>query len=172
MPTTKSICEQEVYSDLYRTHAGQLRNHLYYKCGDMAVAEDLVQESFIRLWNKCKEVVFDTVVGFVYTVANRLFLDKMRSEKVALKFEKSLVTQNNNEDPLYILRTDEFRVKIEGAISELPDGQREAFLLNRIDKLTYKQIAERLEISETAVEKRMTKALVKLKSKIEEFKNI
>jgi RNA polymerase sigma-70 factor (ECF subfamily) len=138
----------------------------------MAMAEDLVQEAFIKLWNKCRDVVYATVVGFVYTIANRLFLDKMRSNKVSLKFEKSQVMQNDNEDPLFILRTDEFRTKIEGAISELPDGQREAFLLNRIDKLTYKEIALRLEISETAVEKRMTKALIKLKSKIEEFKNI
>ncbi len=172
LSSTKSVCDKDVYSELYTKHAPQLRNHLYYKCGDLSVAEDLAQESFIRLWNKCKEVVFETVTGFLYTIGNRLFLDKVRSKKVVLKFEKEQVQQANHEDPYYIFRTKEFREKIEGVISDLPDGQREAFLLNRIDKLTYKEIAVRLEISETAVEKRITKALIKLKSKIEEFKNI
>ncbi len=166
------VCDQEIYSNLYTEHAPLLRNHLYYKCGDLDVAEDLTQESFIRLWNKCKEVIYETVTGFIYTIANRLFIDRVRTEKVALKFEKEQIQQYDHEDPYYILRTEEFRNKIESVISDLPDGQREAFLLNRIDRLTYKEIAIRLQISETAVEKRMTKALIKLKTKIKELKNI
>jgi len=61
-------------------------------------------------------------------------------------------------------------VQIEEAISALLSAQREAFLLNRIDKLTYKEIAIRLDISQTAVEKRMTKALIFMKNRIEELR--
>jgi RNA polymerase sigma-70 factor (ECF subfamily) len=165
-----SICEEKTYSDIYTSEAEKLRNHLYYKCGDLVVAEDLMQEAFIKLWNKCAEVLIETVTGFLYTVSNRLFIDKIRSEKVALNFEKSQLPESNSPDPYFILRTEEFREKIETSISNLPEGQREAFLLNRIDKLTYKEIAERLEISTTAVENRMNKALLKLKTNIEEFK--
>ena len=172
MPKLNSICEEEIYSTIYTNEAERLPNHLYYKCGDIAVAEDLMQEAFIKLWNKCAEVLLDTVTGFLYTVSNRLFIDKVRSDKVVLNFEKSHFINNNSEDPYFILRTEEFRKKLESAISNLPDGQREAFLLNRIDKLTYKEIAKRLEISTTAVEKRMTKALIKLKSSIEEIKTM
>ena len=60
----------------------------------------------------------------------------------------------------------EFMDKLQNAISDLTDGQREVFLLNRIDKKTYKEIAEMLEISVKAVEKRMHGALVKLRGKI------
>lgn len=168
MPT-RSICEEETYNNIYRNEAEKLRNHLYYKCGDFAVAEDFVQEVFLKLWNKCKDVVLETVVGFLYTASNRMFIDKIRSEKVSLKFEKKQLPQINSEDPYFQLRTEEFREKIETAISNLPDGQREAFLLNRIDKLTYKEIAVKLEISTTAVENRMSKALVRLKNTIEEL---
>jgi RNA polymerase sigma-70 factor (ECF subfamily) len=62
----------------------------------------------------------------------------------------------------------EFKVKLEQAINDLPDGQREAFLMHRIDQMTYKEIAERLEISVKAVEKRIHKALVKLRGKLKE----
>jgi len=167
---SQSICEEQTYNEIFRQQSVELRNYLYYKCGDLNQAEDLVQDTFIKLWKKCAEVVFETVVGFIYTIANRMFIDLTRSKKVALKFEKQQVEQKA-DDPYFILRTNEFREKIESVISELPDGQREAFLLNRIDKLTYKEIAERLEISEKAVEKRMTKALIKLKDKVEELKH-
>jgi len=53
---------------------------------------------------------------------------------------------------------------LEEAINSLPEGQREVFLLNRIEKHTYKQIAEMLDVSVKAIEKRMHKALLKLKT--------
>ena len=52
----------------------------------------------------------------------------------------------------------------QSAISDLPEGQREVFLLNRIDKKTYKEIAEMLDISVKAVEKRMNLALQDLRN--------
>ena len=58
----------------------------------------------------------------------------------------------------------EFKNELETAINDLPEGQKEVFLMNRIDKLTYKEIAERLGVSQKAVEKRMHKALLKLKN--------
>lgn len=168
----ESVCQEDVYNGLYHKHFTALRNYMYYKCGDLDQAEDIAQESFIRLWQKCADVLFEKVTGFVHTVANRLFLDQVRSKKVSLRFEKDQLPQQNSEDPLYILRTEEFRQRIEEVISDLPEGQREVFLLNRIEKHTYKEIAEMLGVSQTAVEKRMAKALVKLKDRIEEFKNI
>ena len=167
----KSVCQEETYNTLYRQNFEKLRNFVYYKCGDLDEAEDIAQESFIRLWAKCAEVLFEQVSGFIFTVANRLFLDKMRSNKVALKFEKAQLTKSSSEDPFFVLRTDEFRNQIETAISELPEGQREVFLLNRIDKYTFKEIAQMLDVSQTAVEKRMTKALTKLRERIKEFKD-
>ena len=166
-----SVCEEQVYNTLYRQNAKNLRNHLYYKFGDLTQAEDVVQEAFIKLWNKCHSVVLEKATSFLYTVAKNLFIDKLRSKKVHLEFEKK---QNHSsvdhQDPYFYLRTEEFKLKIESTISALPDKQREAFLLNRIEKLTYKEIAQKLEISQTAVEKRIANALLKLKE-ITEIKN-
>lgn len=165
-----TVCHEQTYDVLYRTHFERLRNYVYYKCGDLDKAQDITQESFIQLWKKCADVLLEKVTGFIYTVANNLFLTEVRSQKVALKFEKGQRERPQANDPFFILRTNEFRDKIETAISDLPDGQREVFLMNRIDGLSYKEIAKLLEVSETAIEKRMSKALVKLRDKIEEFK--
>lgn len=170
MSQSSSICEEQVYNHIYHEQAEKLRNYLYYKCGDLDKSEDLVQDAFVKLWNKCAEIIHEKAIGFLFTVANNLFIDQVRSQKVELRFEKSQYPQNNTDDPFFQLRTEEFRLQIETAISNLPDGQREAFLLNRIDKLTYKEIATRLGISQTAVEKRISKALLKLNENIQELK--
>ena len=171
MKNAPSVCEEQVYNQLYRTHAESLRNHLYYKFGDLKQAEDIVQEAFIKLWAKCSTVVYEKASGFLYTIAKNLFIDTIRTKKVSLNFEKNTVQETKDiEDPYFHMRTKEFQSKIEQAISGLPEKQREAFLLNRIEKLTYKEIAEKLEISQTAVEKRISKALLKLKE-ITELQN-
>lgn len=163
MKETLSVCDEHVYDELYRTHAESLRNHLYFKFGDLKQAEDIVQETFMKLWAKCNTIIYEKVAGFLYTVSKNLFINTLRSKKVTLKFEKTIVQKHDNEDPFFHLRTKEFKEKIEAAISALPEKQREAFLLNRIEKLTYKEIAQKLGISQTAVEKRIANALVKLK---------
>jgi len=169
MRPSPSVCEENTYNEIYRNHSEKLRNYLYYKFGDLNQAEDIVQDSFLKLWNMCGDVIYDKVVSFLYRISNNLAIDGIRSKKVALKFQKDLVIVQDNEDPYFHLRTKEFRLKIETTISSLPEKQREAFLLNRIDKLTYKEIANRLGISQTAVENRIAKALLKLKD-IEELK--
>ena len=68
------------------------------------------------------------------------------------------------------MEEDEFKTRLEAAIGELPETQREVFLMNRIDKMTYNEIAEALGVSVKAIEKRMGKALKTLRSKIKELK--
>ena len=74
-----------------------------------------------------------------------------------------------NQNPEYLLREKEFDERLKQVISELPEGQREVFLLNRINGKKYAEIAALLNISVKAVEKRMSGALQKLRSEFEYF---
>lgn len=163
MQTSPNICDEKIYNEFYISQAKKLRNYLYYKYGDLNKAEDITQESFLRIWSKCSEIIFNKAVGLLYTISNNLAIDTIRSKKTALKFEKQIQLNIDNEDPYFVLRTKEFQEKIESVISDLPEKQREAFLLNRIDKLTFKEIAILLKVSETTIENRISKALLKLK---------
>ena len=60
----------------------------------------------------------------------------------------------------------EFMEKLESTIDNLPEKQREVFLMNRIEKMKYKEIALHLDISVKAVEKRMHQALVVMRKEI------
>jgi RNA polymerase sigma-70 factor (ECF subfamily) len=71
-----------------------------------------------------------------------------------------------NESPEDVLRQKEFHQKLQQAIADLSEAQRTAFLLNRIEGKKYHEIAEMLDISVKAVEKRMSSALQKLRAEI------
>ncbi|MEO1436898.1 MAG: sigma-70 family RNA polymerase sigma factor, partial [Bacteroidota bacterium] len=71
--------------------------------------------------------------------------------------------EKSTQDPEFLLREKEFAEQLEAAIAALPEKQREVFLMNRIEKMKYREISETLGISVKAVEKRMTKALVAIR---------
>lgn len=139
---------------------------MYYKCGDVDQAEDLIQEAFIKLWDNCKKIIYEKSKAFLYKVANNLFLNQVAHKKIKLHYASLPHTDKNLESPDFIIEEKEFMDKLQRSISQLPDGQREVFLLNRIDKKTYREIAEMLEISVKAVEKRMHNALKSLRKTI------
>jgi RNA polymerase sigma-70 factor (family 1) len=144
-----------------------IRNFLYYKCGNIKAAEDISQDVFLKLWEKRKDVRKDTVKQLLYTIANNLFLNIVEHQKVSLKFTENYKIENNNESPQFELELKEFNEKLQGAINMLDEKRKTVFLMNRIEKFTYSQIAENLGITVKAVEKRMQKALGFLKEKVE-----
>ena len=99
-----------------------------------------------------------------------MFLNVVRHQKVKMEFEKQPIQDRNHQNPEFIAQENEFRAVLEQAISNLPPKQREVFLMSRIDKMSYKEIAETLEISVKAVEKRMNNCLKKLKEEVKELK--
>ena len=81
-------------------------------------------------------------------------------------YQKGYKHEYVNESPEFILLEKEFLEKLENTIAGLPQKQREVFLLNRIEKKKYKEIAVLLNISVKAVEKRMHSALLIMREKI------
>ena len=136
---------------------------MYYKTGDIQQAEDLMQEAFVRLWQKRTEIQPEKAKSFLFTVANNLFLDKVRHQKVVRNFELEPRSDRDKESPEYQMEVQEFKKQLEEALANLSEGSREVFLMNRLEDLPYREIAERLGISQKAVEKRMSKALKELR---------
>ena len=169
--TTKSVCEQRVFESLFNKYSKTLRNFIYFKCGDADQADDLAQDAFVKLWNNCSKIPFEKAKSFLYTVANNAFLNEVAHKKVVLKYQKAAVNDNTtNENPEFVYREKEFKEELNRAIANLSEKQREVFLLNRIEKKKYKEIAEMLGISVKAVEKRMHGALSSLRAEIKYFK--
>ena len=164
--THSSVCEKRVFNTIFYTNSETLRNYLYYQCGDLQQAEDLTQDAFIKLWNNCKKVILEKAKAYLFTVAKNAFYNQMAHQKVVLAYSKIPQPNADNENPQYKMEETEFMDQLQNAINALPEGQREVFLLNRIDKKTYREIAEMLGVSQKAIEKKMHKALLKLRKTI------
>ncbi|WP_299551755.1 RNA polymerase sigma-70 factor [Seonamhaeicola sp.] len=169
-PKPDSICQNYIFEKVFKDYSKMIRNFIYSKCGNLDLAEDLTQDAFVKLWNNCSKVSLETVKGYLFTLAKNSFLNEVKHQKVVLKYQNTKNSAQNNEDPEFVLRKKEFQNELNRAINNLSEKQREVFLLNRIDKKKYSEIAELLGLSVKAVEKRMHAALVSLRKDVKNYK--
>lgn len=157
------VCDESVFESIFRSLSKSLRDFMYFKCGDADLSADIVQEVFVKMWEKCKDIPPDKAKSFLFTAAHNRFLNNVEKQKVRMNYVQASQPKVNTEDPAYVMEVSEYKQKLDDAIAALPEGQREVFLMNRVAKLTYAEIARKLEVSQKAVEKRMSKALLKLR---------
>lgn len=161
-----NVCEEEVYNSIFKSNSKTVFNYIYYKFGNEEKAYDAVQEAFVKLWENCAKVSPLKAKSYVYTVANNLYLNVLKAEKVRLKYADK-TEKVTNEDPEFILEQQEFKEKLDRALASLPENQRTVFLLSRIDGKKYAEIAEMEGVSVKAIEKRMHLALKTLREEID-----
>ncbi|MEN8886388.1 MAG: sigma-70 family RNA polymerase sigma factor, partial [Winogradskyella sp.] len=118
------------------------------------------------LWDNCSKVSFDKVKSYLYTIASNTFLNQVKHHKVVQKHQQGIANHQTNESPEFVMLEKEFLEKLETTLAALPEKQRTVFLLNRIEKKKYKDIADHLNISVKAVEKRMHQALLVMRKEI------
>lgn len=166
-----SICEQKVYNQIFRTYYEGITRYIYYKCGNLQQAEDIVQDVFVKLWKLCATVSFSKVKSYLYRAANNSFLNEKAHEKIVLKHLKTTESSIDNENPEFLFQMEEFHKKLKAAIEDLSPKEREVYLMSRVEKKTYGEIAEIIGIGVKAVERRMSKALLQLRDNLgNEFK--
>jgi len=162
-----NVCDKQVFSLIFKANSKTIFNYIYYKFGNKEKANDAMQEAFVKLWENCAKVSSEKAKSYLYTVANNLYLNVIKAEKVRLKYADRHSNTISNESPEYILEEKQFKEKLDAAINSLPENQRTTFLLNRIDKKKYAEIAEMEGVSIKAIEKRMHLALKSLREKID-----
>lgn len=158
-----SLCEEEVYNELFRKYYEPATKFVYYKCGNLQQAEDIVQNVFVKIWKLCATIIYSKAKSYIYSACNNSFLNEVAHKKVVLKHQKTIKENTNHESPDFLIEVDEFRVKLKQAISALNTKERDVFLLSRVEGKTYKEIAEITGLTVKAIERRMSKALKELR---------
>ncbi len=154
------------FKDIFDRNYEYVRNYLYYLSGDTDLAEDLAQDVFMTLWEKRGTIRNDTIRSLLFTIARNNFLKNRRHENYNLKFRSAFFEELEHKSPEYLLELKEFDNKLQKAIANLPGKCRPLFLMNRIDGMTYREIAENTGVSIKAVEKQMGKALALLRNEL------
>jgi len=153
---------------LFDKYFDAIRSYVYYRNGNIDEATDIAQDAFMTLWQKNTDFEEKKNLSFLYKLAGNIFVDNYRKVKTAQKYLEAIKWNWNEQNFENETEYNELKMKYENALSQLPDEQRTTFLMSRIEELTYSDIANRLNISIKAVEKRMSKALAFLNLKLKE----
>ncbi|WP_177603656.1 sigma-70 family RNA polymerase sigma factor [uncultured Phocaeicola sp.] len=138
---------------------------------DRAEAEDVVQDTLIKVWNKRDEwAQFDSIEAYCLTVARNLAIDrsqKMDAQHVELTPETQEVPDALTPDRQLEQRE---RLKlVHRLMNELPEKQRTIVQLRDIEGKTYKEIAELLQLTEEQVKVNLFRARQRIKLKYNEI---
>jgi RNA polymerase sigma-70 factor, ECF subfamily len=154
------------YTEIYHRYASQMYVMARNATGDAAVAEDIVQEVFVALWQQRTQSAPIVLKGWLLIATRFQVLKTFRHNKSNHAFQTRLQRLNNNLDHGDPLQYRELQRIIPAALLSLPPDQQRIFRLHREDELTYRQIAEQLGVSVKTVEKKMTLALRHLRIEI------
>ena len=148
---------------LFLKHASTLRGYLARKVQDPQLAADLVQESFLRMAEHGHKEQIDNSPGYLYRTARNLLVDHIRQETRRKTDSVTHEVLAQIEDELAGLEAqamaEQQRMALKQALAELPERTQEIFRLNRIEGMTHAQVAHHLGISDSSVQKHLSKAL-------------
>jgi RNA polymerase sigma-70 factor (ECF subfamily) len=157
---------------LFRTYYQPLCNYAYTFLQDRQDAEEIVQSTFLMVWEKKNELAIRTSVKpYLYAMVRNACLNALKHEKIKQRHagEELATAERSYDSVAHIVATNELEIRIKEAIDELPEQCRMVFKLSRFEELKYSEIAEQLGISIKTVENHMGKALKIMRDRLRDY---
>lgn len=157
------------YTVIYNRYFDALYIHAYRKLNSKEEAQDIIHELFAQLWTKRAVIdIRSNLTSYLYSAVRNKILDLIAHQQVESKYMSSLqdfmihgacITDHR-------IREKQLAELIEKGITDLPAKMKEVFELSRKEKLSHKEIAEKLNLSEQTVRKQVNNALKILRVKL------
>jgi RNA polymerase sigma-70 factor (ECF subfamily) len=164
--------EKSEMESLYGKLAPKVTNYLVANGTPYAAACDIVQETFLKLWNMRDDLDGDEsrISGLVHTMARNLRTDKFRRDKF-LTYREQIEEHELVTDGEVSVAGDRYYLKrrLKAALDDLPPLLREAFVLFQLSELPVREIAFQLGITESLVKVRIFRARQKLKTALSDL---
>lgn len=162
--------KENAFDFIFRKHYKSLCVQASLYVNDFDKAQSLVQECFIRFWEKREEIEkIETLSAYLSTMVRNRCIDYLRvlkrTEEMSEKLEERFQISNSEE----LLLKHEFEEKLLIALSAVPERSRIAFEFSRFENLAYSKIAEKMGISVKAVEALISRALKILRNELKEY---
>lgn len=161
------------YNTLFRKYYAYLCTVVLRMTQSKEQAEDVVQEVFLEVWRKRQGLeIKNAVKSYLHRAAVNKTLNKIRDKKLNFdKDEESLeAVATNQSSALQKIQGEELEKVIKEAFESLPEKCRVVFSMVKYEALSYKETAEKLEISVKTVENQMSKALRIMREAIYKYK--
>ncbi|PCI03004.1 MAG: RNA polymerase subunit sigma-70 [Hyphomicrobiales bacterium] len=150
----------------------EIVKRLRWRVGRVVDPEDIMQDAFIKLQALSADVKIDNPRSYVLRVTYNMALDHIRHRQVQTRYFSALGERDFELDAPSPEQITDYRQRLnmlEEVIKELPARQREVFFMQRFDGLSHVEIAHRLGISRSAVEKLSMKALAKCRERLSDL---
>ncbi len=163
--------DRKAFGELVERYQNRLLNFVYRTTGDRERAEDLVQETFIRVYRHLHR--FDQSKKFstwVYTIASNLAKNELRnrSRNPLVLFQTILKNRHDDQRPLEwedntyrpddLFRKRALKTMVDAAVDQLPEHHRTVFMLREMEGKTYEEIAEITDTNLGTVKSRLNRA--------------
>ncbi len=155
---------------LFRKYYANLCNHAIRFVFSRDIAEEVVAEVFANFWQgRVYEKDITSYPAYLYQAVRYRAYNYLKYElNRSVSLDSLLARPDASPSPEEVLRYNDLSRKIDGLIQELPPQCRRAFLLNRVEGLKYKEVAEKMEITVSAVERLVSRALARLRQELKE----
>ena len=163
---------EEAFKTIFERYYSSLCCFAVQYLKDDSSAEEIVQDVFLKIWEKRNSIRIETSVkNYLFRSVRNTCLNLIQHEKIKNQHVDDTQKRFKQEiDPdKYYLEIDLVK-KIEESIDSLPEKRREIFRLCKEDGLKYKEIADRLNISVKTVEAQMGLALKTLREKLKNYR--
>jgi RNA polymerase sigma-70 factor (ECF subfamily) len=147
---------------IFRQYYNIVCQKIYRIIPDHTITEDIAQEIFIELWNKRSSLeITKSISAYLNKMAVSRSLNYIRDQKKHRHSGEDALqsVKNKQSDIQSIMQAEELADKIKLSIESLPERCRRVFILSRYEKMSHREISEKLGISTKTVENQITKAL-------------
>lgn len=154
------------FTHIFNCYFNELNSYIAVICGNQVMAQEIVQQTFVKFWDKRKNLIIkDNIKRYLFRMAYNLYKDlqKQNVKELALiqELQYAAIASLIEKDPE---DTERKMLLLNQEIDKLPKKCKIVFLLAKKEGLSYKEIAEKLNISVKTVEVHMSKAMLRLKN--------
>lgn len=161
---------ERAFDIIFNEYYNSLTRFSFSFVKDQSKAEGIVQEVFIKLWEKRSCLVnVDNLFSYLMTMVRNQSIDHLRKEKSQMKVYKNITTEESVNTTEEQISRNEFEEKLLLTIYKLPERCRIAFEMSRFDGCSNREIAQKMQISIKGVEALIGRSLKFLRSELKEF---
>ena len=161
MPDEPSSPEQD-FATLYRTTLAPLRRYLARLLGNTAEAQDVAHDAYLRVYPTANRPPAERPEALLYVTARRLAINRLKRRSIS-PFARDTVNAETaaaaTPGVVQLVMARQELALLEHAIAQLPEGCRTVLLLRKVELLSHREIADRLGIAVSTVEKQHARAL-------------
>lgn len=157
--------DRKSFESIFRMYYGDLCAYSNKITEDSDKSQEVVQEVFIKFWEKNQKInISHSIKAYLFRAVHNTALNSLKKRKNEERFPEGMeISEEPNFDFSIIDDNEILKEKIYQAIEELPVQCKKIFILNKIEELKYKEVAEKLDISVRTVETQVRRANMKLR---------